>query len=278
MKKRKHPFGYEMLQGKIVIKDEEAALVREIFDCYLKGYSYRQLTLHMNAQSIPYLQPEKLWNKNMIARILQNGKYIGDGSYPQIIEKTLFLQAQEITPKTVSVDQDRKQIRLLQKKVVCAVCGHPMTKNKKNNWSCPECRTASVKMSDKAFSEAVRTLLRRLAEEPEAIETPLCSFNPHPELEKKLEEAMLQVNDNEHAAIDAALALANAQLSDIGSEGYQGMYIRQLLETQDTDIIPISTIRQITKEILLCQDASIILKLKNNQTVRRRKCDESHIT
>lgn len=275
---RKQPFGYEMRQGEIVIQADEASLIQQIFAWYLNGESYNQLTHHLNAQPIPYRQSEPSWNKNMVARILRNEKYIGTSIYPQIVDQEIFHKVQKRAPEKSILDEKAKQIRFLQKKVVCAACGNVMSKNRRDNWSCPKCGISSVKMSDTTFLEAIRVLLYELVEAPESIELPTYIPYPHPDMEMKLEEAMLQINDDESIAIEAALSLANIQLSDIGSERYHGLYIKHLLENQDVNCIPITQILQITKEVLLYQDGTVTLKLKNDQIVERRNCCESNIS
>jgi DNA-binding response OmpR family regulator len=69
MGNRKQPFGYKMALGKIVIQESEAKLVQEIFLRYIAGESLNELTESLRQQDIPY-DEGRLWNKNMVARIL----------------------------------------------------------------------------------------------------------------------------------------------------------------------------------------------------------------
>ena len=68
---RKQPFGYKMELGEIVIQEQEASVVRWIFQTYLAGASYNDLTEALEKGDVPY-EVGKLWNKNMVARILEN--------------------------------------------------------------------------------------------------------------------------------------------------------------------------------------------------------------
>ena len=86
---RKLPFGYRMELGKIVIHPEEASTVQCIFRQYSLGASYKELVKHLREQDMPY-DPGKLWNKNMVARILENRKYIGQPGWPSIIDVDMF--------------------------------------------------------------------------------------------------------------------------------------------------------------------------------------------
>ena len=67
---RKQPFGYKMEWGEIVIQKQEASVVRWIFQTYLAGASYNDLTEALEKGDVPY-EVGKLWNKNMVARILE---------------------------------------------------------------------------------------------------------------------------------------------------------------------------------------------------------------
>ena len=74
MGNRKQPFGYKMALGEIVIQEAEAKLVQEIFHRYIAGESLNELTEALRQQDIPY-DEGRLWNKNMVARILADTRY-----------------------------------------------------------------------------------------------------------------------------------------------------------------------------------------------------------
>ena len=86
---RKQPFGYKMEWGEIVIQEQEASVVRWIFQTYLAGASYNDLTEALEKGDVPY-EVGKLWNKNMVARILENAKYTGQCDYPPLISQEQF--------------------------------------------------------------------------------------------------------------------------------------------------------------------------------------------
>lgn len=77
MGNRKLPFGYHMELGKIVPHPPEAVLVKHVFQAYIAGESYNSLVEWLREQKIPY-DVGRVWNKNMVARILENRRYIGD--------------------------------------------------------------------------------------------------------------------------------------------------------------------------------------------------------
>ena len=94
MGNRKQPFGYKMEFGEIVPQPQEAETVRSIYQQYLAGASFNQLTEQLQTKGVPY-NADKPWNKNMVARILEDDRYIGGKNFPALIEAEQFHAAQE---------------------------------------------------------------------------------------------------------------------------------------------------------------------------------------
>ena len=90
LKNRSIPFGYCMVNGKYALNAPEAETVRKIFDKYIGGKSLKTIAAEMQ---IPYNMGKAVWNKNMVCRVLENKKYIGENGYPQIITAEDFEQA-----------------------------------------------------------------------------------------------------------------------------------------------------------------------------------------
>ena len=77
MGNRKQPFGYRVVMGEIALHPQESKLVEYIFQQYLAGATYNTLVEELREQAIPY-DEGKLWNKNMVARILEDSRYTGE--------------------------------------------------------------------------------------------------------------------------------------------------------------------------------------------------------
>lgn len=93
LKNRSIPFGYCMVNGKYLLNAPEAEAVRKIFADYISGKSLKTIAAEMQ---IPYNTGKAVWNKNMVCRVLENQKYIGENGYPQIITAEDFEQAARI--------------------------------------------------------------------------------------------------------------------------------------------------------------------------------------
>ena len=94
MGNRKQPFGYKMALGEIIIQEAEARLVQGIFRRYIAGESLNELTEALRQQDIPY-DEGRLWNKNMVARILADTRYTGEKGYPKLIDEDQLIAANE---------------------------------------------------------------------------------------------------------------------------------------------------------------------------------------
>ena len=87
LKNRSIPFGYCMVNGKYALNAPEADAVRKIFAEYIGGKSLKTIAAEMQ---IPYNIGKAVWNKNMVCRVIENRKYIGENDYPQIITSEDF--------------------------------------------------------------------------------------------------------------------------------------------------------------------------------------------
>ena len=71
------PLGYDVgTNGKLVINEAEAAIVREIFSLYKLGYSYKKMADYLNEKGVT-TKAGKPFTKNSFYNILTQEKYIG---------------------------------------------------------------------------------------------------------------------------------------------------------------------------------------------------------
>ena len=72
--------------GQWIINEQQAQIVRQIYDRYLTGDSACQIARDLNAQGIRTLFG-KLWDASAIMRMLRNEKYMGDCELQKTIVK-----------------------------------------------------------------------------------------------------------------------------------------------------------------------------------------------
>lgn len=93
LKNRSIPFGYCIINGKYALNATEAEAVKQIFKQYISGKSLKAIAAEM---TVPYISGKPEWNKNMVCRVLENTKYIGESGFPKIISSEEFNQAAQI--------------------------------------------------------------------------------------------------------------------------------------------------------------------------------------
>ena len=271
MANRKQPFGYQIRDGQIHIEEKEAQTVRMIFDCYAAGMSYDRLTDKLNGQGVPYV-PGKPWNKNMLARVLQDERYMGGGTYPQIITPECFQAARAAKPDN-SGTADCAEVKDIRTLARCGLCHGPMRRERKDRWHCPSCMNMPAIIKDDHLILCVDRQLRRLFEQPDTVASSPAVPADDETIQRAQDDFTHELDKpefNESAATAKAIALAAAKFNALGSEDYETMRIRYILASAEQhDGLNIVLLRQIASAILIYPTGAVSLKLKNSKIVER---------
>ena len=157
-------------EGKLIIVQEEAEIVRRIYAEYMDGASFLQIKRGLEADGILNGAGNAKWYESNIKQILTNEKYIGDallqktytvntlekkrvtnnglapkyyveGSHEAIIERDVFLRVQaEIVRRANILTEGKKRVYsaryALSSIVVCGHCGDIYRRIKWNNRGC----------------------------------------------------------------------------------------------------------------------------------------------
>lgn len=269
MANRKLPFGYCLRDGQVREETTEAEMVRLIFRRYAEGASYGKLADELNATGCPYA-PGRPWNKNMVARVLQDRRYTDGDSFPQIIPPESFWQASAAKPDASgrANHTEIKDIRVLAR---CAQCHRPMQRRRENDWRCPYCADATAKVRDENLILCVGHLLRSLLEHPEVVSTAPVDEGENEAIQAAqdgLARELDRTEFDEAAAKAQAIALATARFDALGSGDYETVRLRHLLDTaKPCDGLDTALLRQIAAAVLIFPSGAVSLKLKNGQTL-----------
>lgn len=243
MGKRKLPFGYQLKQGDVTIHEAEATVVHEIFEKYVSGASYLEITRMLKNQPVTY-QPDKLWNKNMIARILENVCYIGENGFPPIIEKDVFQRAAEKRSGRQGSPRNTAAQKTLSRL----------------------CKGISPEKAE----PRVLAALNRLIAIPQLIQPPEVQPSENPQvavLHQQLDVVMEQQPIDEDTASVLIMQLASARYNAIGSGEYETERLRRYFEMKtpmtelDTEIL-----REAVSNVTTCGKKAIIT-LQNGQVM-----------
>lgn len=111
---RRQPFGYQICGGRISVNSSEADIVKYIFRAYIGGASFNDIKSNLLNRPVAY-DVDKAWNKNMIARILGDRRYVGTNVYPPILPRKEFEVVESIRTSKVQTDTRTEAQRLLYK-------------------------------------------------------------------------------------------------------------------------------------------------------------------
>ena len=241
MGNRKLPFGYQMRMGEIVRNEPETKAVQDIFLQYTFGASLKEIAEQMSKTG-PIYDEGKSWNKNMVARILENPKYTGADSYPNLVDKKLFEAAAEKRQT-----KQRLPERTPAQKALKRVCSKPPT---------PE------------IEQQVTHLLGKLAEQPEHITEPERTSKPtYTNMHAELDDILNTQPLDEAAARSLICKLAQEQYDTIGNEEYETERLRRLFAAFECTAELNAELLQSAVSAVLVTRQAVRLQLKNGQII-----------
>lgn len=71
-------YGFEIVDGQMVVKEDEAAVIRRIFDLYLQGVGKQNIANILNAEGVPRRYGQKKWHHTTVDYVVKNERYMGD--------------------------------------------------------------------------------------------------------------------------------------------------------------------------------------------------------
>ena len=97
----KLPYGYVLLGDEVAIHEENANVVRSIFEYYLAGASLGKIVDMLFARSVPSPTGNAKWTRAAIDKLLANKKYI------PIVGVNAYMDAQFERARRCNVDYDK---------------------------------------------------------------------------------------------------------------------------------------------------------------------------
>lgn len=74
----KYFYGFNVIEGELIINEQQAEVVRNIFDWYLQGMSLGQIKQRLEKEQVKTASGKDTWSKSVIQGMLCNEKYAGD--------------------------------------------------------------------------------------------------------------------------------------------------------------------------------------------------------
>ncbi len=145
-------YGFKLIDGKMTVEENEAKIVRRIFDLCLQGYGIQTIAQILNDEKVPRRDGQSKWQGKTVRYILSNERYKGDAllqkryttetlpykrkinygdlpqyyvenSNPPIVEREVFDKAQELLKTRAASVGTRNPSHILSGKIRCPICG-----------------------------------------------------------------------------------------------------------------------------------------------------------
>ena len=75
------PFGFKKVNGDLEIEENQASIVRQIFEWYISGYGLKAIADKLNAMNLPGSKQAVLWKADNIRYMLKKDRYIGNAMF-----------------------------------------------------------------------------------------------------------------------------------------------------------------------------------------------------
>ena len=274
LKNRYIPYGYTMENGDIVIEQNEAKTIRYIFETYIAGATLKDIADRLTAQQVVYSEKKTEWNKARVMRILDNVKYLGDETFPQIIDEGLFAEAsrQKTARQRTTPADTEQEIHVLKGYIVCGKCGCVMKRRVekkckyKERWYCsnPDCDN-NVHIRDTVILKKVQTLTMRMVEDdytPEERKMPTTDTSDTLRIKSELEDELDRPNINAQRALELCIELVQIQYEGIRSIPGIRANLREGKETLS------QLLERTVDKIILYEDGAAELVTKSNIKIK----------
>ena len=127
-------YGYKVENHKILINEEQAKVVRFIYEQYALGVYVKDIIKDLTDKHI--LNHGKPFARNTIYNILKNEKYSGvyrfnnqtfENMYPQIVSTEIYEKVRQKTNQNKYGKRSVEVVYLLRNKLKCGYCGEPIS-------------------------------------------------------------------------------------------------------------------------------------------------------
>lgn len=168
-------YGYNKYQFEFFVNEEEAEIVRRIYNEYISGKTLLQIANALTEERVVYYRDRTNWSKQAVRRIIENIHYTGDKEYPAIIEKETYKKANELRlGKGGDREKDTPEIRYLKFHTKCTQCDGRISRRRhysraREAWNCVNgCKTSRY-LDDKAFLSDILSIVNSVFDNPKLL-------------------------------------------------------------------------------------------------------------
>lgn len=262
-------YGYGINNGEIVVIEEEAKIVRLIFNEYCLHKALKTIAQELTNCQVEFYNGSCQWNKNNVARIIENDKYVGANNYPRIITVEQYDKANAIkTQKGNQKIEQTAEIEHMKEIVFCTSCGKKYRRipkwRSREKWICSNGCKCEKYIDDAKLYQGIREILKSMRDSPDifSVENKGSTFNRTIEIARYNNELAILMNEREPSfKVGKKIILANAALRFRACEFCGAEYddvIAKKIESSESDIP-----WEIIKRIEITSNGAVIVKFIN---------------
>jgi len=280
MKKNRYlPFGYHIQNGVLCIHEAEAAIVRQVFEDYQAGMSYRCTSEKLTIEGIPYMENRTTWNKHMVKRMLENSRYCGDNGFPQIITAETFEDVAALIGQKSQGQPLPKELDSIRSKAICGAYGAKYKRDGRSKkyeaWCCStEGRITPKRITDQALLESVTAILNAIISEPSLLELPsrhqekysLDVVRTENQINRELEKS--EVDGDYVKLLIFGCAAAKYEACPDREPEYLTRWLLAIFEQeQPLDAFSVRLFEDTVKQVVIDLDGSLWLRMINGKLI-----------
>ena len=272
MKIRNIPFGWKYENGKKVLHEREAEVLRNMYRNYIQGNSLAACVRLLELLKIEYQEEKTDWNKSRVRRLLSDKRYLGTEEYPPIIDPKTFEAVQKrLKEANQQSAVDRKDAIYQIHNVHCDRCSAVMKRRpsysgkRYEKWVCQNdsCHIIASK-PDAELIEDLLVQLNALIQEPQKIR-----YEKKVSAEKQKQQAKAsalaigQDAENQYRKLTAQIAEAYSRLD---TNEYLTQKLRDEFKRQEPlSVFSWELYAHAVKEVRMQAGGTISIILKNEQ-------------
>ena len=272
----KFPFGYKFENGEVHIVEEDAKIVRRIFEDRINGVTSPKIGAALYVEKIPYFSDSLAKAEDKVMTILRNERYFGADGLPPVITEETYQQARSKMRKKRD-DKTAEEHRLIKKMSFCAVCGKHMGHNYNGTgvarWHCctKGCVNFMPAITEEEYLSAICSILNSIIKSPKLlnIKSILTEYAPNDSI-KEHEEAlntMLSAEPIEAGKIISeifALAAERYSCCTFDMTPYITAELKATVKRYEpSDTVNTELLQQIADRIVVSADKKISVIFKN---------------
>ncbi|MDD2502722.1 MAG: recombinase family protein, partial [Clostridia bacterium] len=265
--------------GTLCIHEAEATVVRQVFEDYQAGMSYRQISDQLTARGIPYMENRTDWNKHRIKRMLENLRYCGSDDFPQIIPADTFEAVAALIGQKSQGEPLSEELDSIRSKAICGACGAKYKRDGRNKkyeaWCCSaEGRITSKRITDQALLESVTRILNAIIREPSLLELPsrhrenysLEVARTENQINRELEKSEVD-SDYIKLLIFGCAAAKYEACTDTEPEYLTRRLMSIFEQQQPLDAFSVRLFEDTVKQVVIDSDGSLWLRMINGKLI-----------